>query len=90
MVGERLLRKIPGGEYVATAINCNGQTTEVVMLMSRQQLTSRMIIDDAQRLRKQSRELRHKSRNIRGVSVLWKEVSEDLVTALLRNRSPKK
>jgi len=30
------------------------------------------------------------SRNIRGVSLLWKEVSEDLVTALLRNRSPKK
>jgi hypothetical protein len=56
---------------------------EVAMLMSPQILTSRMIIDDAQRLRKQSRELRHKSGNIRAVSVLWKEVSEELVTALL-------
>jgi hypothetical protein len=49
-----------------------------------------MIIDEAQRLRKQSQQLRHKSRNTRGVAMLWKEMSEDLVTALLRNRSPKK
>jgi hypothetical protein len=61
-----------------------------MLLMSRQQLPSRMIIDEAQRLRKQSQQLRHKSRNTRGVAMLWKEMSEDLVTALLRNRSPKK
>jgi hypothetical protein len=29
MVGERLLGKIPEGEYVATTINCNRQTAEV-------------------------------------------------------------
>jgi hypothetical protein len=86
-VGEQMLGKIPAGEYAATAIDCNEQTTGMVMLVSPQQLTSRMIIGDAQRLRKKSRELRHQSRNIRGVSVLWMEISEDLMTTLLTNRS---
>jgi hypothetical protein len=52
-----------------------------------QQLTSKSIIAEAQTLRKKSQELRHKSRNIRGVSVLWTEVSEALLIALLANRS---
>ena len=52
-----------------------------------EQLTSRMIIDEAQRLRKKSQQLRHNSRNIRGVSQLWKEMSETLLTGLVINQS---
>jgi len=49
------------------------------------QLSSRIIIDDAQTLRKESRQLCHNSRNIMSISVLLKEVSEDLLTALRTN-----
>ena len=61
------------------------------MLMSGQ-LSSRMTIDDAQSLRMESQQLRHNSRNIKAVSVLLKEVSDDLavskgvVTAVRTNR----
>lgn len=87
MVTERLLREIPGGEYRQLGSTCNGQATAVVILMSPQQVTRREIIDDAQRLRKQSRELRHRSCNIRAVSILWMEMSQDLVTTVLGHRS---
>ena len=49
------------------------------------QLSSKIIIDDAQMLRKESRLLRHNCRNIISISVLLKEVSEDLLTALRTN-----
>jgi len=55
------------------------------MLVSRQ-LSSRITIDDAQTLRDESRQLCHKCRNIRSVSVLLKETSEDLVTAVRASR----
>jgi hypothetical protein len=44
-------------------------------------------IDDARRLRKQSQQLRHKCRNTRGVSMLWKEITEELVTTIRTNRT---
>ena len=50
------------------------------------QLSRRITIDDAQSLRMESQQLRHNSRNIKAVSVLLKEVSEDLVTAVQTNR----
>jgi len=52
-----------------------------------QQLTSKFIIDEGQRLRQESRQLRHKCRNTRGVSVLWMELSGDLLKAVLTNQS---
>jgi hypothetical protein len=57
------------------------------MLVSRQ-LTNR-ILDDAQSLRKKSRQLRHRCRNTRSVSLLWRQISEGLVTALVINQSPR-
>jgi hypothetical protein len=57
------------------------------MLVSKQ-LTNR-ILGDAQRLRKKSRQIRHKCRNTRSVSLLWRQISEGLVTALVINQSPR-
>ena len=54
------------------------------------QLSSRIIIDDAQTLRKESRQLCHNSRNIMSISVLLKEVSEDLVTGTNKSVTPNK
>jgi len=55
------------------------------MLMSGQ-LSGRIVVDDAQMLRNESQQLRHHCRNVSSVSVLLKEVSDDLVTEVRTNR----